>query len=207
MLKFFHGRRWAGVLTLMTAMILTAGWVRSVEVEDEIAFIVFDRRHDLYSAMGNLVWSAWKRPGDLIEPYSWQCSPTRDLRPSNSKNEVDDELAFFTGLPKIYFTLWQKRMIWECRDSRFDQMFNWSEYVKGTQDEFGQWRIPYWALVSPLTLLSTYLLVRKPRPKKNGMLKVDTALSAESRTESDPSPRVCNEIDNYLRSINVATTN
>ena len=43
-----------------------------------------------------------------------------------------------------------------------------SEHIRGSQlrKEFVVWRLPYWSIVSPLTLISAFLLLTKPRIAK-----------------------------------------
>ena len=60
----------------------------------------------------------------------------------------------------------------ELWESRIDVVFNQIEFVESDPHNLiGTWEfrripIPYWSIVIPLTLLSAFLLLSKPRPRK-----------------------------------------
>jgi len=52
----------------------------------------------------------------------------------------------------------------ELRDYFESRPISWGKYYPDGSVTY--WRVPYWSIVIPLTLLSGYLLLVKPRPKK-----------------------------------------
>lgn len=74
MCDFFHGRRRkAGVATLMMALILMAGWIRSSKVEDSLLLRVTDSECELFNSWkGHLEWERiQKERTDLGRGFNW----------------------------------------------------------------------------------------------------------------------------------------
>ena len=135
MREFFRGwRRKVGCVTLVMACVLMAGWVRSLQVIEAISL-----------------------PGTLNKTTLLMSNPhvlTLIFGPEESPAD--------TG----YF--W-----FESRDENplddFADAWSWRFCGFGVADvhtdgEFiTVWMLPYWAFTIPLTLLSAYLIVWKPR--------------------------------------------
>jgi len=130
-------RRKIGVLTLVMACVFAAGWVRSLSV---LNFL--HRSAGLVSYMefessnGNLVW--------------W----------STSKHE-------FANPPRLTWSIGDLQYRFQFIE---DRHVRWSLKIWGFR--IGEayrrkvWVIPYWSIVIPLTLISAYLLLSKPRVAK-----------------------------------------
>lgn len=155
--EFFQGwRRKIGVLTLMMACVFTNIW-----------FITNHRCFELVSAIGEPIqiltarkgffrWSSYMDINTTAAPFLWQSWPA-------SENNIEPMDA---PLMRIE---WQWHLAW-CG----------FEFGKGRchgRSPMAVWAIPYWPVAVPLTLLSAYLLVSKPR--KSTPKKVDEPTLAE----------------------------
>ena len=156
MTSYFHPlRRKLGVLTLLIACVFAGLWVRSFEFADH--FGVFDvinqREYFLESANGRLLWY-WQEPdanlGNTGPPYcGWVTEPLEDISPEHFIFADHSIVAFRWGFQWFNFG--------------GDQFFS----TKPTKLSGGiQLFFPYWFIVIPLTLLSAWLLLSKPRAKK-----------------------------------------
>ena len=146
--EFFRGwRRKIGVLTLLMALVLMAGWVRSSTNRDWIAFhaekhwVVFgsdsQRLYCMVDYSKNHVnkdGATWKVPsfGSAV------ISKNDPLAPASLDDSSHSWSRYWLG-----FSIWQKTY-WDFYQSTL--------YV-----------IPYWSVVIPLTLASAFLLLTKPR--------------------------------------------
>jgi hypothetical protein len=141
MWSFFRGwRRKAGVVTLVMALALLVGWVRSRVVLDSLSFAVRSQVTESLVSGGGLV--AWQAKTNSSPPsVTWNTAPVTDS---------------FDGFNN-------PSMRWSWRG------FGVGELVP--EEEFDIERIvfrivPYWSLVLPLTILSAYLILWKPRKSK-----------------------------------------
>jgi hypothetical protein len=140
MREFFRGwRRKVGCVTLLMACALLVGWVRSHVVLDSLSFSVRCQVTESLVSGGGLV--AWQAKTNTSPPsVTWNTAPVTDS---------------FDG-----FNFPSMRCSWR----RFG--FGLGEFVP--EEEFDTERIvfrivPYWSLILPLTLLSAYLILWKPR--------------------------------------------
>jgi hypothetical protein len=140
----FQGwHRKAGCAALIMACVLTGRWIRSLSLEDEVYFSLGKTTPVLlFSTQGYIVWAKpvnvdWK---DLKgQPSRWRSS------------EFDPRLG--------------------SREPLFFQNpeFTWRWWIYAVIEDIAPLRryrflvISYWSLVVPLTLLSAYLLLWKPR--------------------------------------------
>ena len=87
MREFFKGwRRKAGVVTLVTACVVAAGWVQSLSRENEIAWIVWRRVHSVVSEPGWISWWAWNDASHTTWPkkvLDWNTRLIGISRPDN----------------------------------------------------------------------------------------------------------------------------
>jgi hypothetical protein len=161
-------RRKAGCVTLVMACLFAAGWVRSRSFHDTFTHGVVAQKmtYGLTSCpLGiSLVKSEWGE------------------REKNDHGVADLTYPDFTDVDTIIIPSW-----WNCNrigpNDDFHQGFflfqsiDWRWKFCGI--DFGQthnhhdpifrrkyWLFPYWSIVLPLTLLSAYLLLSKPRPPK-----------------------------------------
>src|SRR4051812_3266689 len=144
MREFFKGwRRKAGVVTLVIACALAAGWVRSCVMLD---IVYFPRRTSncvLFS--GNQRFRVMSVPG---------VSLTRIARHSDGVI-ISRETKIIAGQDFIAFP----KVTWTSE--RIDNLLGIFRDPGDTHPSVPM--IPYWSIVIPLALLSAYLLLGKPR--------------------------------------------
>jgi hypothetical protein len=125
MYTFFHGwRRKAGVVSLLIAIAMIGGWIRSRFILDCVQLRDRDSMHQLDSFCGCVRWLRF------------------DLVPQARRNNLASPF-------------WASRPI----DIRQGQVgFRWDQ---------DNWAVPFWSITLPLTLLSAYLILWKPRKRVN----------------------------------------
>ena len=146
--EFFKGwRRKVGLVTLFMACLFMVGWVRSETIRDEISLCPRQYCHlEFASQQGKLALHEYDAdpsgPGyDTNElPLSW----------STCKLEV-----WLTCSPRLDETLvWQ----WQCLGFAYGAGLT---HLIGITAQVRT--IPYWSIVIPLTAISAFLLLSKPR--------------------------------------------
>jgi hypothetical protein len=143
MRDFFRGwKRKFGVLTLLLACALMAGWVRSLAATDLIQGQRSNQaKYSFTSSSGSLAWR-WANlnlsPGEARYP-KWIVEPRN-----------------------TWFYLSDDSVTWHLRGLGFGIGIRTQE--DGSYSTFKV--IPYWAIVVPLTLLSAWLMLSKPRLAK-----------------------------------------
>ena len=144
MREFFRGwRRKIGIMTLVMACVFSVGWVRSVHVKDEFSL----RRnanitHHLISSSSRLGW----KTVSIDDPQSIQF--VINLFFSKPAGEYD----FFRA----------PNPDWKWRTEFCG--FEFGQFIpKGPPWSESIWLVPYWSITVPLTLLSAFLLLSKPR--------------------------------------------
>ncbi len=142
---FFHGwRRKAGVVTLVLACLLTSLWVRSLSIADEINVDRYGYMYALESKAGDICCLRWT--GWVGGTVTWQTSPHRD----GGAHSFDGVHRFSAGTnfgPDL---------------SHVGETGIYPPDRRATGQGF---RISYSAFVLPLTLLSAYLILWKPRTR------------------------------------------
>ena len=133
-------------MTLLMTCALAAGWVRSFAHVESLWVSSPKILHMFTSQRGAIRWG--KQIPNLDHDYSIDFS------------EVPDAISL------DHETFWRSyEMEWRYGFGEFD-------FGAGTESAVGQitrmerWCLPYWSIVIPLTLLSTYLLLRKRRVAK-----------------------------------------
>ena len=147
MREFFRGsRRKIGVVTLLVACVFTAGWVRSLSVQDHLLLQNEWWVEVLLSVNGELGWlSLFGVPGIS----SWGSAKSYSL---------DEKL-------QVGPYSWMGGIRWRWRSFGF----GFRELRFGQDVTLRLRTIPYWSIVIPLTAISLWLLLFKPRksaPKK-----------------------------------------
>lgn len=134
--EFFKPRRRKlGVLTLVMACVSAAGWVRSLTMHDEIQISHHERHQSIFnSRAGTIDWLTVEWHNTFLPPGSFEWSSKR----------IDHR-----G-PTV---LWFKKV----KGSMINNGKVLASTTTGTS-------FPYWSVTFPLTLLSAYLLLSKPRP-------------------------------------------
>lgn len=171
MQTFFHGwRRKAGVAALMMACLLCGLWIRSRIVDDKVILTISGWKHLIHSERGVISWFAWDEserygfdlPADVAEEMGvpahlsgsvawrrpeWQSQPVS--HPAQAVPMVKPEkIKFGCGDP--------------LKDFPPNEFLN-NEYLKLATVGFLKNAVSYWMLVLPLTLLSAYLIIWKPK--------------------------------------------
>ena len=151
--EFFQGwRRKTGLALLAMAVLLTVAWFRSLVITDAFSTVVLGDLHVVQSGHGVAVWA---RPlGSTIDfggLYAHVKVENRHLSLHNLKIEH-----------------WRSDKNWRCC-----WQYGIGNAAVGSHEQVGSglrtlwWRAPYWVLVLPLTLLSAFLIVSKPRQPKS----------------------------------------
>ena len=147
MREFFHGwRRKAGCVALAVACLIFGMWTRGYARCDSVDY------HSKYSAstvtlgQGGVSWRRWtpSNSGHLSERSGQWDIDSYDATPRGDVGELSTHGA----------------VVWRWNWNGLD--FGESSHSSGW---FLHYRIPYWCLVLPLTLLSAYLILWKPRPR------------------------------------------
>jgi len=158
--EFFKGwRRKTGAATLVMACMLMGGWVRSEISEDTI--ILSDEHGrtiiETHSLLGIVHFSTWNLDWSECRLFSHYSDEIEESGPQSG--EGVDRL--------LYWEAWKEDWL-----PNNPNMGRWKwlgiEYYVNYQDDdrqemsFYGYLVPYWLIVTPLTLLSTYLLLSKP---------------------------------------------
>ena len=147
MSDFFKGwRRKTGMVTLVLACAFMGGWVRSRSTYDAWAIPSLGRVFGLQSKKTEIYCTCtWLTAGgDISEGHHWPRWSSFPIEPKNPN-----------------FIPFEDRIHSKFRLGEF-------EFVRASSDYSGQSYImltlPYWSAVLPLTILSAFLLLTKPRP-------------------------------------------
>ena len=138
MREFFKGwRRKAGLVTLAMAMLTATMWLRSELVTDIWTFTFADRVHQICLARQNIRWIGATLENRAYFPSGWE--------------SITNPLG---GVSR-----WEKKKI--------EYVVLLSLLDEGSGAEFREWRLSFHWLAQPLTLLSAWLLLIRPRPAKS----------------------------------------
>ena len=145
MKAFFKGwRRKAGCVTLVIACAFAAGWSAGVTGrEDLIAFTLLQRTHCFDSVLGMIHWWSWSSPSGRSDGWyvgRFHVEPT-----------VARRFRYDHQSSQLHY------------DENGELSFNRDESVLKSRRRI---KIPYWLIVVPMTLLSAWLLLSKPRVAK-----------------------------------------
>ncbi|MEK6259832.1 MAG: hypothetical protein AABP62_14530 [Planctomycetota bacterium] len=146
--KVFNGwRRKTGTITLVMALALMGGWMRSEVIND---FVATDCRNATYrvgSYGGTLNLIRHSPPNAFGRFLHWDS---------------------FEGQKTNRHELWDQWNSWDGYEVEWQ--WNWAQFRFGAGSLQGtktvSFVIPYWFIVIPLTLLSAYLLLATPRSLK-----------------------------------------
>jgi len=146
---FQEWQRKAGCVTLLMTLALMGAWIRSLLVED---LVLRGGQSDTYFTSGN---------GSI----QWDQITLTSGKPINLEPNLRWEIRRLPDHDGVTLPIKESRVLW--RRIGFGFQVAVAEYPDsaGNQIRRGQWAISYWAITVPLTLLSAYLILRKPRPK------------------------------------------
>lgn len=133
-------RRKAGCVTLALVAVLGVEWLKSQLVCEGYFRFGEKRNHSIMSVRGGIVW---------------QWSPEQPNEDPQDHHRWHSAVGTSKGLDRSKYRL-------RCFG------FEIREYVAswGNGQPITEYAIPYWSIVLPLSLLSAYLLLSKPRPQK-----------------------------------------
>ena len=153
--EFFKGwRRKAGLVTLAMACMLSMGWMRSYGIQDMIPVKDGESLHVVESIDGGLRWTRHVPPPNS-QTYSSQDIPVR----WSSQDVSKIGSAKYWVVAGMFNVEWQ----WNWCGFHFAAATIGNPPAKTRHDVL---IIPYWSLVLPLTLLSAWLILGKPRKAK-----------------------------------------
>ena len=149
MREFFRGwRRKVGCVALVMACVIMGLWFRTHFVEDVILS---------GNGKGTIISVQLSRSGLLLNRYEgvvmkpgvkwWREGPVKD--------QIGPPRAFFTR-EKVTFT----------RQSQW-YVFGSGEIQNDLGNTMSFWVLPFWSIIVPLTLLSAYLILWKPRKRES----------------------------------------
>lgn len=144
MWEFVHGwRRKAGCVSLVMACLTCAAWVRSISVIDNFYIPQRDSFYSLESVAGTFRVSRFT-PRMLEIPFQWNSN--ENIRTARIE------------------PWWEASVEWSWD---FGDFHAGVATIQVNRDEmrYRLWMIPYWSVILPLTVLSVYLILWKPRPK------------------------------------------
>ena len=142
MREVFKGwRSKIGIITIVMALFFVGVWIRSYSVSEEIVVLMSGRLHAFMSTGGSFSWVS--STGDRMpDSFEWEMNSQWPNGRTSSSRSIG-------MLSKI-------------------KNFQWSDTVwETTADKSRFWIIHYWQIAVPLTLLSAYLLLIKPRSSKS----------------------------------------
>ena len=158
MSDFFHGwRRKTGCVTLAMACVFMGLWFRSHYIEDWLVIPIRSAPTELLSRPSGIavVTVNGMPPEEYPAQFHWDTQPL-------------DKLALEDPFGSLGTVEWR----WD---------FGGFHFSSDGQSVITRWYVvPYWSIVLPLTLLSAFLLLSKPRPAKRVTM-------IESPTQTAPS--------------------
>ena len=143
-------RRKIGMIPLVLACVFSAGWVRSQRIQDQIWVQQQQSLHVFVSMDGVVSWTR-SSPFFLNIPVRWVSKDSTKMVRQNSWDGGD--------------------VHWHWQRGGFD--FGAASFEEATSKghagpwtrRIEVWQVPFWSIVTPLTLLSAFLLLSWPRAK------------------------------------------
>ena len=150
---FRRWRRKVGCIALVMASVFAGGWIRSIDTQDRLATEITPKCIGMF----------WSGESCLSISLAW----------SN-----DSDIAWAKAVMVHHFSNF---MYFTIMDSRESKLGSWpigfglfrKEGISGGDEQDLALLAPYWSVVLPLTALSAYLLLSKPRPTKPSESKPD----------------------------------
>lgn len=154
MREFFKGwRRKAGCVTLVMACAVTISLIRARIVNDDLYFPFIPSQWVLHSIHSTKDGISWRRLKFLDDPRADFSSRTQWRTSTTTESE---RLA---AMGRGFQTKSTSFLVLVVRKSSNPFYIRWKEDC---------WYVPHWSIVLPLTLLSAYLILCKPRKRKAG---------------------------------------
>ena len=155
MKEFFRGwRRKVGVVTLVMACVFMGGWIRSSAMFDGIESVSLKSRYCIYSIKGRIRWSLTHSDQARVEKQETRF-PSFQLKEKDTGEFKAPEK--YSGFVMGDFFL----MSWSNLWGHYSDLVQSPGPPASVSQTVAQ--VPYWSVVIPLTLLSAYLLLTKPK--------------------------------------------
>ena len=169
MREFFRGwRRKVGCVALVMALATCGLWMRSRAIEDSLVVEMSVTRHNVWLAGTGFWWVSSrrfnnKRPDDRLL-LKWESRPAQPLP------KQPGEFGFGHPSPGPYDASFQETRVdvhwrWRFLGGDFGSVTRQGGGPWGGTTPQRVWFVPFWWIVLPLTLLSAYLNLRKPRKR------------------------------------------
>jgi len=161
MSDFFNGwRRKIGCVTLMMALVFTGGWVRSTFMFDGIEVVSIKSKYLISSIRGQIRWFSAHSDQARVQKQEIRF-PSAELKASDKPERPTTRNQSSVIVGDFYLI------------SETEAWGHYSDLVQtpGPRVQVSEImaQAPYWSITIPLTLLSAFLLLSKPRkttPKK-----------------------------------------
>lgn len=141
MREFFRGwKRKVGCLTLVLALVLMCAWLRSGFEFDEYSYYSDNGMHKLFATEGRLGLFSYITRTNKEFIYVLSVDP--------------DDVSVDVSIGKTPSQIAQR---WEIIG------FHFQAGQAGDEMRYAVYTIPYWSITIPLTLISLWLLLSKPR--------------------------------------------
>ena len=155
MSDFFKGwRRKIGVVALVLACVFAAGWLRSLTIRDVFTFKKDKLTIAFRSFEGGLGWQRFT-PTSSLASTGWRSD-------NNFKFSFSDPWWRFDNID-------DDEIDWRWDRGGFSFGAASKKNPEFLRRRLELWTIPYWSIVIPLTLLSAYLLLTKPRAARKNI--------------------------------------
>jgi hypothetical protein len=158
MREFFRGwRRKVGCVTLVMACVVMGLWIRGFHWQDSAEFCPSRTIYTTSSGYGYFAFQAFEFParGAALSQSSVSTSPLRLLQMGWNSSLITEELGEFApwkGAESEAHWKWQSFLVGTASFDTVNLNYSKSYAI-----------IPCWSIAIPLTLLSAYLILWKPR--------------------------------------------
>jgi hypothetical protein len=161
-------RRKIGVLTLLMVCVLSVGWIRSFANYDFFSIQTRPVENVIISMRGFIAWNR-----DVVDPHKWfrgndlftcDCAPFNTWPPGDTIDQMQLTHEFKFG--DFHFGS-GRRFGGGGRLNMTDGVLEYfPRELRETEADTVGVSAPYWSIVIPLTLVSAWLLLSKPRQLK-----------------------------------------
>ncbi len=141
-------RRKLGVVALLVACVFAVGWARSLK-RDEVLNLNAHRSNFAIRSFDGRIQFRRFGPNDAREFVSWNSMPPPKERWMLAEYIVDDWRHFNLTWRNDFFSSFH---------------IGTGTHKRMSSRHLDLCTLPYWSIVIPLTLLSAWLLLSKPRP-------------------------------------------
>ena len=149
--EFFKGwRRKAGLVTLAMACVLMIAWMRSLLVED---LVLRGGQSQTYFTSGN---------GTL----QWDQITFASGEPIHREPNLRWEIRRLPDHDGVTLPIKESSVLWRRDGLGFRAVVAEYPDSAGNKCRRGQWAVAYWVVTVPMTLLSAWLILIKPRQAK-----------------------------------------